>query len=161
VLQYQVGGGAFISVVTNAYSSIASGGASLPAIDLTGIAALQNVGPGTNVNFRLVNYGASGATGTWYLYNVAGNAAPDFTISGSLTPAAGPPAVTPTLSLLSVTGNQMQFTVTGTAAANYVIEVATNLNGAVWSPIYTGAAPILFTEPMTNGQRYYRGRIAP
>lgn len=55
----------------------------------------------------------------------------------------------------------MQFTLTGASSAQYVIEVATNLNVAVWSPVHTGAAPILFTEPATNDHWYYRGRIAP
>lgn len=162
VLQYQVGtGGAFINIATNAFSSSASSGVSLPAIDLSGIAALQNVGPGTNVTFRLVNYGGSNPSGTWYIYNVANSAAPDLAISGTIMPVAPPPAIPPSLMLLSVTGNQIQFTLTGTPSAQYVIEVATNINGAVWSPVHTGAAPILFTEPATNDQRYYRGRIAP
>jgi hypothetical protein len=65
------------------------------------------------------------------------------------------------LTLLSLATNQMQFTLTGTTSSNYVIEVSTNLSTGGWSPIYTGAAPILFSEPATNDQRYYRGKIAP
>ncbi len=161
VLQYQVGVGGFVSFVTNSYSSTSSSGAVLPAIDLSGITALQNVGPGTNVTFRIVNFGASASTGTWYIYDQANTTAPDFAISGTIAPLAGPPAIAPTLTLFNVVSNQFQFTLTGTTSSNYVIEVSTNLNSGAWLPASTGAAPILFSEPATNDQRYYRGRIAP
>ncbi len=161
VMQYQIGSGAFVSFATNAYSSTASGGASLAAIDLTGIAALQNIGPGTNVTFRIVNFGGSASTGTWYIYNVAGNTAPDFSISGTVAPLARPPAAAPVLTLLSFGSNQIQFTLSGTASSNYVVEASTNLAGSFWTPVQTGAAPILFTEPATNDQRFYRGKVLP
>lgn len=161
VVQYQVDSGTFVSFATNAYSSTADSGASLALIDLTGIAALQDIGPGTNVTFRIVNFGASQATGTWYLYDVVDGAALDFAILGTVAALPGVPAVAPTLTLYSVSTNQMQFTLTGTTNANYVIEVSTNLNTGVWSPVHTSAAPIFFSEPATNDQRYYRGKIAP
>ena len=161
VMQYQIGSSGFISFATNAYSSTSSSGAVLPPIDLSTNAALQNIGPGTNVTFRIVNFGASASTGTWYIYDQAVSTALDFSVSGSVTPLAGPPAIAPVLSLLSLTNNQFQFTLTGTTSSNYVIEVSTNLNAGGWSPVYTGAASFLFTEPATNDQRYYRGKIAP
>lgn len=161
VLQYQVGAGSFVSVATNAYASTSSSGAVLPTIDLSGISALQNVGPGTNVTFRLVNFGGTAATGTWYVYDQAVSTAPDFAITGSVTPLAGPPASAPVLTLFSVTNSQMQFTLTGTPTSNYVVEISTNWNAGGWTPVYTGAAPILFSEPATNDQRYYRGKVAP
>ncbi len=161
VMQYQIGSGTFTSFVTNSYTSTASSGASLATTDLSGIAALQNIGPGTNVTFRIVNYGASAAAGTWYIYDVVDGAALDFAISGTVVPLAGPPASVPALTLFSVTNQQMHFTLTGTIASNYVIEVSTNLSSGNWSPVHTGAAPILFSEPATNDQRYYRGKIAP
>lgn len=161
VLQYQVGAGAFTSFVTNSYTSTAGGGATLAATDLSGIASLQNIGAGTNVTFRIVNFGASQATGTWYLYDVVDGTALDFAISGTIAPLAGPPASAPTLTLFSVTNSQMQFTLTGTTASNYVIEVSTNLTSGAWTPVHTGAAPILFSEPATNDQRYYRGKVVP
>ena len=161
VMQYQVGTNAFVSFITNSYSSSASAGASLATVDLSTTAALQNVGLGTNVTFRIVNFGASASTGTWYIYDVANSTALDFSVSGSVTALAGPPAIAPVLSLLSLTNNQFQFTLTGTTSSNYVIEVSTNLGTGAWSPIYTGAATFLFSEPATNDQRYYRGKIAP
>ena len=159
VVQYQVGASGFVSIATNSYTS--TSGASLAAIDLTGIAALQNVGTGTNVTIRIVNHAATASGGNWYIYDLANTTAPDFAISGTVAPLAGPPASAPVLTLFSVVSNQFQFTLTGTTSSNYVIEVSTNLNSGAWSPFSTGAAPILFTEPATNDQRYYRGKIAP
>jgi hypothetical protein len=39
---------------------------------------------GTVVTFRIVNYGASGAGGTWYLFDVANTTASDLEISGTV-----------------------------------------------------------------------------
>ena len=161
VMQYQVGAGAFVSFATNSYSSTSSSGASLGAIDLSGIAALQNVGPGTNVTFRIVNYGATSSGGTWYIYDVGKSPAPDFIILGGVTPLSGPPAAAPVLSLLSVVSNQLQFTLTGTAGSNYIIEAATDLPANAWTPVQKGAAPIQFVQPATNTRQYYRGRVQP
>ena len=160
VMQYQVGAGAFVSFVTNSYLS-GSSGASLSAIDLSGIAALQNVGPGANVTFRIVNYGATSSGGTWYVYDVGKSTALDFTILGAVMPLSGPPAAAPVLSLLTVVSNQLQFTLTGTAGSNYVIEACTDLTTNAWTPVQTGAAPILVVQPATNDQRYYRGKAQP
>jgi hypothetical protein len=160
IIQYQVGGSSFVTITTNTHPT-GSAGFSLGPISLSSITALQNIGPGTNVTFRLVPYNTSNSGGTWYIFDVASNTAPDFSITGIVTPLAGPPAIAPTLTLFSVVSNQFQFTLTGTTSSNYVIEVSTNLNSGVWSPVSTGAAPILFTEPATNDQRYYRGKIAP
>lgn len=160
VVQYQLNGSGFVDLSTNTYAPGASGFALSP-VDLTVVSALQNVGPGTNVVFRIVNYNTSSDTGTWYIYDVVDGTALDFAISGTVATLAGPPASAPTLTLFSVVSNQMQFTLTGTVTTNYVIEVSTNLSTGVWSPVHTGAAPILFSEPATNDQRYYRGKIAP
>jgi hypothetical protein len=60
-----------------------------------------------------------------------------------------------------VVSNQFQFTLTGTAGSNYVIEASTDLPADAWTPVRTGAAPILFVQPATNDQRYYRGKVQP
>ncbi len=157
LLQYQIGNGAFVTITDLSYPSSASSGAPLPPIDLSGIAELQNVEPETVVTFRIVNYGASSATGTWYIFDVANNTAPDFAISGSITPVNGVPALPPTLSLLTLVSNQIQFTLSGIPTSNYIVEMTTNLIAPQWTPIHTGAAPFLFSEPATNSQRFYRG----
>ena len=95
VLQYQIGSGAFTDITSLSYPVNTSGGASLSPINLTGIAALQNVGPGTNVTFRIVNYGG-GASGTWYVFDVANSTALDFVVQGTIV--AGRHQCSPTLS---------------------------------------------------------------
>jgi autotransporter-associated beta strand protein len=86
--QYQIGSGAFVDIGSAITwgSSTAAAGNSQSAIDLSGISALQNVGSGTTVTFRVVNFGASANTGTWYLNNFqTGN---DFVINGEIKPVS-------------------------------------------------------------------------
>lgn len=52
------------------------------AIDLSSIAALQNVPATSTINFRIVLWGASTTTGTWYLNNITGN---DLAVNGTIT----------------------------------------------------------------------------
>ncbi|MDB6067747.1 MAG: Nuclease [Pedosphaera sp.] len=88
VVQYQIGSGAFTDIATVSYSSTSSGGASLGPIDLSGIPALKNIGEGTNVTFRIVNWGGTSSGGTWYIYDMSSSSAPDLAIQGTLTPVA-------------------------------------------------------------------------
>ena len=88
VLQYQLGNGAYVDIATLNYSSTSSSGGSLAAIDLSGIAALQNVPAGTTVTFRVVNYGGTSASGTWYVFDTANTTAADLEVQGTVSPAA-------------------------------------------------------------------------
>lgn len=69
--QYQVGSGAFVNIgtVITWGSTTTAGGNQQSAIDLSGIADLQNLAEGTTVTFRVLAFGASGTGGTWYLVN--------------------------------------------------------------------------------------------
>jgi uncharacterized repeat protein (TIGR01451 family) len=87
VLQYQIGSGPFNDITALSYPSSTNIGASLSPINLTGFADLQNVGPGTNVTFRIVNYGG-GSVGTWYIFDVAGSSALDFSVDGTVAPVS-------------------------------------------------------------------------
>ncbi len=160
VLQYQVGSVAFTDITPLSYPVSTTGGSSLSAINLSGITALQNVGGGTNVTFRIVNYGG-GSGGTWYIYDVSNNAALDFEVQGVVAPIVYPPANAPSFSSLGFANNQLQFMLNGTAGSNYVVQAATDLTAPVWISITTNTAPFLFTD--TNGypQRFYRAIIAP
>jgi len=89
VLQYQIGSGAFTDITSLSYTSSDSGGGSLSPINLAGVSALQNIGAGTNVTFRIVNYGG-GSSGTWYVFDVANSSASDFVIAGTILPATTP-----------------------------------------------------------------------
>ena len=150
VLQYQIGSGEFTNIGTLTYSSSANTGASLGPIDLTGVAPLQDVGPGTTVTFRIVNWGASGSTGNWYLFDVAASSAPDFAVQGTVTPLP-PPVADLALSLNPLgtltqgdTGDAYSVTVTNLAAGPSAGPVkvsialpsgltATVLQGAGWT----------------------------
>ena len=89
VLQYQIGSGAFNDIASLSYPSNTSSGGSLNPINLSGISDLQNIGPGTNVTFRIVNDGG-GSSGTWYVFDVANSAAPDLAIQGNVSTTNAP-----------------------------------------------------------------------
>ena len=166
VLQFQVGTGAFSDITNLSYTSTLSAGASIGAIDLSGFAALQNVGAGTNVTFRIVNYGGSSSAGTWYVFDTASSTAPDLAIQGTVTPlviATNPPALPPVFTLPTLTNNQFRFTVTGTTGSNYVLQAATNLNAPLWISLSTNAAPFVFVESNAAlfSQRFYRALVKP
>lgn len=166
VLQFQVGGGGFVDVTNLAYASTSASGVSLGPINLSGFAPLQNIGAGTNVTFRIVNYGGTNAVGTWYVFDKAGTTAPDLAVSGtvmqvlSLTNA---PAMAPVFGLPGYANNQFQFIINGTVGSNYVVQAATNLAMPVWVSLVTNPAPFLFVETNANtfGQRFYRSIVAP
>jgi DNA/RNA endonuclease G (NUC1) len=167
VLQFQIGSGAFADITNFNYPVITGGGGSIGAIDLSGFAALQNIGAGTNVTFRIVNYLGTGSTGSWYISDVAGSTAPDLALQGIVAqvslPATNPPAATPTFSSPAFANNQFQFTLTGTTGSNYVVQASTNLAAGNWISLQTNAAPFLFIESNANLflQRFYRGVVAP
>ncbi len=165
LLQFQIGGGAFTDITNVSYASTATTGATLGVIDLSSIAALQNVGPGTNVNFRLVNYGTNVTTGTWYLFDTAISSAPDFALSGSVTSLAppAPPAIAPVITNAVYVGGQFQFDLTGTVGSNYIVLVSTNLADTNWNSIWTNPAPFTFMETNITDVplRFYRGRVMP
>ena len=95
VLQYQIGNGAFTDITTLSYSSSSSSGATLPAIDLSGVSALQNVPAGTTVTFRIANFGGTSSGGTWYIFDVGNTPAiDDFVVEGTVT-ADGTPVNLP------------------------------------------------------------------
>jgi hypothetical protein len=58
----------------------------LSPINLSGISNLQNVGAGTNVTFRIVNWGGTSSAGTWYVFDVANSSALDFALQGTVAP---------------------------------------------------------------------------
>ena len=158
LLQFSVGNGAFVDVMTFSNSSAANGATNAP-IDLSSYASLQNVGANTNVTFRIVNYNGA-STGVWYVWDVAGNSQSDLSVSGTLTQVltTNALAIAPTLSSIAFINNRFQFTVTGTAGSNYVVQATTNLTSPNWIPVYTNPAPFVFTQLNTPAfsQRFYR-----
>ena len=162
VLQFQVGSGAFTDV-TNLYYPTASSGASIGAIALSGFATLQNVGANTNVTFRIVNFNG-GSSGTWYVYNTAGNTAPDLALQGTITQLA--PTIPPGFQSIQFAAGQISLIVTGAVAANYTITATTNLINPQWVTLLTTNSPALpFTFADTNSasfsRRFYRVQTGP
>ena len=162
VLQFRVGTGDF-NYITNLLYPTASDGASIGTMDLSGIAALQEVGANTNVTFRIVNYGG-GSKGTWYIYDTLDTTAPDLALQGVVTQvlSTNAPAAAPTLALATSTSHQVTLTLTGTPGTNYVVQAATTLSAPDWISLCTNSAPFDFIE--TNAtvslQRYYRALLA-
>jgi DNA/RNA endonuclease G (NUC1) len=160
VLQYQVGAGAFADITNLSYGS--TSGASFGAIDLSGFAPLQNIGAGTNVTFRIANWGG-GSGGTWYVYDTANSTALDLAVQGAVTQVltANAPANAPAFTLISFANHQFQFTVSGTAGSNYVLQATASLNPASWISLATNVAPFLFIETNQFPQRFYRSLVLP
>ena len=157
-LQYQIGGGAFIDFTNVSYTSTSSSGAILPPINLANISDLQNVPPGTTVTFRIVNYGATGSAGTWYIYDVANSSADDFEIQGTLVSAGVAPTnlvVTPS-SLTTNAGATATFkVVAGGDAPTYTwYQVANSVTNLI--PSATTATLTLpnLTAGNDNGQYF-------
>lgn len=147
VLQYQIGSGAFTDITSLSYPSNTSSGGSLNPINLTGISALQNVGAGTNVTFRIVNYGG-GSSGTWYVFDVASSTAPDLVVQGTVLSTNTPDLVISKTHAGNFTqgdtGDAYTITVTnsGTAATVGMVNVvdalpagltATAISGTGWT----------------------------
>jgi hypothetical protein len=82
-------------------SNTSSSGNAQSAIDLSSIAALQNMDDATTATFRLVNWNASGSGGTWYLNG--GGAVKTFTLLGS-SEVAVPEPVTAALAGVGLIG---------------------------------------------------------
>jgi hypothetical protein len=79
--QYEIGTGAWtlIGDESNEFSSTSSSGSTITPISLTGISGLQDLAAGTKVTLRLIPYGATSSSGTWYVYDESGN---DLTVAG-------------------------------------------------------------------------------
>jgi endonuclease G len=163
LLQYQIGSGAFNDITNLSYAS--SAGASIGPIALAGFTTLQNVGAGTNVTFRIVNYLGTGASGSWYISDAVAGSALDLAVQGTVTQVLSgviPVPAAPVLTASAFTNNQFSVTLTGTAGAEYVLQAATNLAAPNWISLTTNTAPFGFTETNVNSfpQRFYRGLIS-
>jgi hypothetical protein len=83
--QYQIGDGTYTDIgLPLSYPGTTSGGNSMPAVDLSGISALQNVSSGTVITIRMVNYGATGTSGTCYYKDLGNSTANDLILMGTI-----------------------------------------------------------------------------
>ena len=146
LLQYSLNSAAFVDITNLYFASSANGGASLAALDLSGIAALQNILPGTNVVFRLVLSGATTSGGNWYVHSHAGGYVYDLEFIGSLAPLVTlmAPAITvPPVNTNVFAGNNARFSVSATGSAPLTYQW---LKGGV--PVADGGA---VSGAQTNG----------
>jgi hypothetical protein len=85
--EYQINSGAFqeigASPFLNEFPSSASSASPITEISLAGISALQNLSPGTVVNFQICPYGSTSSTGSWYVSHSTSTTY-DLTIKGSV-----------------------------------------------------------------------------
>jgi hypothetical protein len=86
--QYQINNGSWtlIGDFTNEFSSTSTSGAAMAQISLSGISALQNITAGTVVRIRVVPYGATSSTATWYVYDI--NNSNDLALGGTVSALA-------------------------------------------------------------------------
>ena len=86
IWQYQVDGGSFVDIGSAiTWGSVTTGtGNDQSAISLSGIAALQNLSAGSVVTFRVVTWGGTSSSGTWYL-NDPTSGSRDLIVNGSVT----------------------------------------------------------------------------
>ena len=171
-LQYSLNGTNFIDF---ANASSVSAGTVFEA-KTNNLAAITGVNDNTNFAVRIVSEFESTAAGTANGSYVAANAGSTYaggasggtlrfdmvTISGSAIPA-GTAAIPATLSALAYTGGTFQFLVSGTAGANYAVQVSTNLALSNWTSLFTNASPFTFTDanPGAASQKFYRAITLP
>lgn len=84
-LQYSTDGINYTDIATMTYSATHTAQTTSLTNVLSGIPALQNV-PSTTINyFRIVNWGATGTAGTWYVNNASPVTMPDFQVIGNVS----------------------------------------------------------------------------
>lgn len=139
VLQFQTGSDTFNNITNLSYPVTTSPDGSIGSIDLSTFTALQNVGIGTNVTFRIVNCGGTSSSGSWYISDVAGGIAPDLALQGTVTPivAIGVPTLSVQLTNASVVFSwPSSFT-------GFVLQQKSNLNTTNWTPLAARSAAML------------------
>jgi hypothetical protein len=131
LLQYSFDGTIFTDITNISFSSSGSGGTALTPIDLSTVAALQNIPPGTNVTFRLVLYGGTSSTANWYIFQRTTSASPyELEFSGNLAPVngaqLGPVIVQQPTSTNLLQGGSATFAVTATGSGSLTYQWSKN-----------------------------------
>ncbi|TKK68203.1 T9SS type A sorting domain-containing protein [Ilyomonas limi] len=89
LVQYSINNGVFTDITTVAFVSMANTGASIGSTSLSAIPALQNLPASSTVTFRIVPYGATISSGTFYIYNKEGSTDPDLSLAGTINSTTG------------------------------------------------------------------------
>jgi hypothetical protein len=123
-----------------------------------------------NFAFRLVtefessaiNTANSNYVGVTSTYATSGTFRFDMvSVTGGLISAT--PAGPALLSATAFSPSQFQFTVTGTAGSNYIIQAATDLSTSNWISLKTNSSPFTFTDTNSPNSptRFYRALVGP
>jgi len=166
-LQYSTNGTDFIdfpTAVTNTTSFVSK---------TNSLAAIPGVNDNPNFAFRILAEFESSAINTLNANYVAANTSSSYgpagtirydmvTVSGSAIVTA-PPSPPVLSSPAIISGNQFQFTVTGTTGSSYIIQVSTNLAGSNWISLFTNTAPFTFANSNASAfpQGFYRAISSP
>jgi len=113
-LQYSTDGMNYTDISAMTYSSTHTAQTTSLTNVLSGVPALQNV-PSSTINyFRIVNWGATGTAGTWYINNASPVTMPDFQVIGTISSTGVAPfnvSIAPS-SIATNAGGTAAFTVT-------------------------------------------------
>lgn len=119
LLQYSINAGPYTDIATLAFTNTSSSGACLGSVNLSSIAALQNVPAGDVITFRIAPYGATSTSGTWYIFQSSG-----LQVSGTVT--AVPTCNTPTgLAAANITAGSADLSwnsVAGAVNYEYIVD---------------------------------------
>jgi hypothetical protein len=158
VVQVQIGSGSFSNVAALSFPGTNTPGENLAAaIDLSTNPTLQNIPANAQVTLRIVNFGGTNTTGTWYIYDKDNNPNLDFEVTGSVDVApAVPPTITSTNAFSGTVGVAFSNNITATGDAPITfsgtglpngLSVATN---GVISGTPTAAGPFNATLTASN-----------
>jgi hypothetical protein len=128
------------------------------------LSALPGVNNNSNFVFRIAGEFQSTATGSGGAAYAAANTGSTYAASGTsrfdMVTVSGTAilAVMPAvLNLPTVSGNQIGFTVSGSAGVNYVVQTSTNLGAPNWVSLFTNTPPFSFSDTNVSGQqKFYR-----
>ena len=166
-LQYTTNGTTFLDYP----SSVSVVAATTFEAHTNSLSGLPGVNNNSNFAFRIVNEFENTATGsgangyvaamTGSSYGSMGTTRFDMVTLLADSIPSNPPAVPPTLTNVSLSGNYFHFVVSGSTGSNYIVQAATDLSLSNWVSLQTNAAPVFFSETNQFQQRFYRGLIAP
>ena len=164
LLQYQIGSGVFTNLATLSFSTSTSTGGAISPVDLTGVSGLQNVPSTSSVTFRIIPYGATGSSGTWYVYDTSGN---DLSLTGTvnLDANSAPPAPVATAATNIGTTSLNANWNSSTGATDYWIDVSTasdfsSLVSGYNNKEATNVTTLNITSLNANTTYYYRVRAS-
>jgi fibronectin-binding autotransporter adhesin len=139
-LQYSTDGSSFTDITSSlSYTVTENTGGTLPSVSLSSLTDLAN---GTTLTFRIVNWGASAGTGTWYLFDVGNDAGVnDFVIRGQVGTVSGSAATGSGTLGISEAGSTI---FTGSVAVNNTATFTAATGGqATFSGVVSGTGTAL------------------